>query len=66
MHTHTANICNRHNAILSDAQSRGEYFGGYHICIGEKRYSLSIGVAPNEEERGEPYSPTKSDEDDVS
>lgn len=65
MCTHTASYGNRLSALLSDAQSRGEYVGGYHICISEDCYSLPFDEATSDEERGDHPSTPKSGDGDI-
>lgn len=46
---YTALVCaqashypDRLNAVLGDAQSRGEYLGGYRVCVGDDGLSLHV------------------------
>lgn len=53
------------NALLSGAQSNGEYVEGCRICVGKDGYSLSIDEATRDEEPGDRLFSPKSGEDDI-
>lgn len=38
--------------MLGDAQARGEYPGGFRVCVGEDGHSLHIEGLESDEERG--------------
>lgn len=40
------------NAVLGGAQSRGEYLGSHYIPVGEEGYTVHVGEANSDEERG--------------
>lgn len=64
MSTLTPSYCNRPNALLSDAQLKGEHDGGYRMPVGADGYSLCIGEVTSDEERGNrPSTPNSVDYD---
>lgn len=40
------------NVLLGDAQSRGEYLGGYRIRVVENGHSLHVGDTDSDQEHG--------------
>lgn len=65
MRTHAASYRNWLNVLLSDAQLRGEYVGGYLIRISENCYSLSIDEATSDEVRSDQRSALENGDNDI-
>lgn len=47
-----SNYCDRLNAVLFDTQIRGEYLGGYEVCVAEDGNSRHPGNVNSDNERG--------------
>lgn len=50
MRTHSRSYINWRNAVLADAQTRGQYVGGFQIRVGEDGCSLQVNEATSDEE----------------
>lgn len=65
MRMHPTRYRDRLKALLVDAQSKDEYFGGYWIRARKAVYSLSIDEATGDKKRDHHCSSQKNRDDDL-
>lgn len=57
--------CDRLNAMLADAQMRGEYLGGFWVRVSENEYFIYVGDAEIEDQHGGRTAPSGAGSNEV-